>query len=204
MSSYCYFLLAAYQKNLKYCFEIMLIFCYQLSSDCMQPVSNRCPTFLILLIFLPGNHGLHVYLAMVMTCNNAIFTHRMLPVPKTTFCKHFLVLPRFCSKKTTCITVCSIFFLRIFKPVVQSAPLRAKTTIFIPSHCSWKFYFWLYWDLIWSYSNICWNIVFLTSTSSCHEFRAGIYDIYVIFASIIIFYKSFTITICCADSCTQS
>ena len=99
MSSYCYFLLAAYQKNLKYCFEIMLIFCYQLSSDCMQPVSNRCPTFLILLIFLPGNHGLHVGLAVVMTCNNAIFTHRMLPVPKTTFCKRFPILPRFCSKK---------------------------------------------------------------------------------------------------------
>ena len=111
-----------------------IVLSYQLSSGCIQPVSNRCPTFLILLIFLPGNHSLQVGLAVVMTCNNAIFTHRMLPVPKTTFCKCFPVLLRFCSKKMTCITVCSIFFPQIFKPTVQSVPLRAKTTMFIPFH----------------------------------------------------------------------
>ena len=142
----------------------MPIFCDQLESGCIQPVGNRSPTFLILCIFLPGNHGLHVGLAAVMTWNNPILSHCMFPVTKSSFCKGFPVLPKFCGEKTTWITVCCISLSWIFKPTVPFVPLKAKTTTFIPFQCGWKLYIWVHWGLIWSSSNICWNITCCTCT----------------------------------------
>lgn len=110
---------------------MVAILCNQLGSGCIQPVSNGSSIFLIFHIFLPGNHGLLVGLTAVVTWNNSILSHCMLPVTESSFCEGFPVLPRFCSKKSTWITVRCISLFGIFKPMVQFVPLRAKTTMFI-------------------------------------------------------------------------